>query len=99
MKSSRIHGYPARFENVGSTLGSESDTWLYGLPDDFADTYLSRMEAVTPEGAQSAFSEYVSTQALSILVVGDLEKNREALAALGLPMVELDVEGDPISKE
>ena len=99
MKSSRIRGYPARFEGVGATLDSEKDTWLYGLPEDFADTYLARMEAVTPEGAQAALSEHIATQPMTLLVVGDLEKNREGLAALGLPMVELDVEANRIAQE
>lgn len=99
MKSSRINGYPSRFEGVGATLGSETDTWLYGLPEDFADSYLARMNGVTPEGAQAAFAEHVSTQPLAILVVGDLETCQEPLAALGFPMVELDVEGNTTTKE
>jgi len=99
MKSSRINGYPARFEGVGATLDQTSNTWLHGLPEDFAETFIARVDGVTVEGAQGAFSTHVASQPLSIVVVGDLELNREALAGLGLPMVELDVEGAPIEQE
>ena len=97
-KSNAIQGYPARFEEPDYLLGQQAQTIRYGLPEDWLESYIARVDAVTAEMAQDAFSTAVANQAWAIVVVGDLDTVRPQLDGLGLPMVELDADGNPIQE-
>ena len=94
-----IQGYPGRFETPSYLLGQLADVWIHDLPADWIEGYISRIDAVTPDAARSAFSEYVATKPLSGVVVGDWAAVGEGLEALGFTIVQLDVDGNPISEE
>ncbi|MCB9761618.1 MAG: insulinase family protein [Alphaproteobacteria bacterium] len=95
---SLVSGYPARFETTDYLLGQQSEVWRYELPADWLESYIPRVEAVTAGQAQVAFLEQVATQPLTVVVVGDLATIRAPIEALGHPVVELDVDGAPVSE-
>lgn len=95
-KSSLINGYPARFETADYLLGEVSNVWRYGLPEDWLDTWMDRVDGVSAEAAQAAFAAQVASQPLHVVVVGDLSRVRGPIEALGYPIVVLDADGVPV---
>ena len=93
-RSNRIHSYPARFERTGFLLGEVASIWRYGLPEDWLSGHLPRLRAVTREGANAAATTHLDPDAMVVVVVGDLSAVREPLGMLGIPMVDIDREGN-----
>jgi len=92
-----VGGWPLNFEQPGHLLGELSTVWRYGLPQDWVSGWPDRIRAVTPEAAQQALSQRLSADDLTIVVVGDAAVIRPSLAALGLPIVDVDTDGKPIA--
>ena len=90
---------PVRYENAGTLLSELQSNWLYGLPDDWITAYADNIRAVSIESAQAAWDEHLKSGPLSILVVGDKATILEGLAALSLPIVELDSGGQPMESK
>lgn len=99
MKSSTISGYPARFETPGYLLDGAERIWRLGLPADWQETYIARVEAVDAAAANAAFARTVAGKPLAVVIVGDAATIREPLAALGYPIVDVDVDGNPLQGE
>lgn len=55
---------------------------LHGLADDYLNTYLERVAAVTPEEVSRLAAEYLPTDKLTLIVVGDLKTVKPQLAGL-----------------
>jgi len=82
-------------ENPGQILGYYIQSWTYGFPPDYWDTYPAKIAAVTPEQAQAAAKKYWDPARLQIIAVGDAPKIAEAFGKYGT--VEMfDAEGKPI---
>ena len=80
-------------ENPASILNYYVQSWTFGLPPDYWDTYPAKIAAVTPEQAQAAARKYWDR--LQIVAVGDGPKIAEIFAKYGT--VEMfDAEGKPI---
>ena len=80
-------------ENPNSILNYYVQSWTYGFPADYWDTYPAKIAAVTPEQAQAAAKKYWDR--LQIVAVGDGPKIAEIFAKYGT--VEMfDAEGKPI---
>lgn len=95
MQSSVKNGYPAGFETTGALLSAQVDIQRYGLPADWTAKYLDGVAAVTPEAANSAFSAVVDPNKLAWFIVGDREAVFDDISALGIPVIELDRDGNP----
>jgi zinc protease len=95
MQSSVKNGYPAGFETTDALLAAQVDIQRYGLPVDWTAKYLTGIAAVTPEGANAALKNAIDPGKLAWFVVGDREQVYDNIAALGIPMIELDREGNP----
>jgi len=96
MKSSMLNSYASRFETAGYQLSGAENIWRLGLPEDWQESYIPRVEAVTTEGANAAFAKTAAGHPLAVVIVGDAAVVREPLAALGFPIVDVDVDGNPI---
>ena len=53
---------------------------LHGLPDDYLNTYVSRVYAVTPAQVQQMASKYIQSDKATIVVVGDKKVIAEQVA-------------------
>lgn len=53
---------------------------LHGLPREWLTTFIDRLYAVTPEQVQEATKRYLKNDAMSVVIVGDLEKVQPQLA-------------------
>ncbi|MDP2316192.1 MAG: pitrilysin family protein [Pseudomonadota bacterium] len=98
-RASIVQSYPLRFESPDYLLGQAEAVWRYGLPADWVEGYVSRLDAVSLDGATAAWKDKVDPARLVIVVVGDGATVREGLAALGRPIIEHDAEGSVLPKK
>lgn len=79
--------FPIRFETtraIASALASQS---IYGLTDDYYDTYRANIRAVTAGDILRVAQTHLHPDRLQVVAVGDPEQIREPLAALGIGAV------------
>ncbi len=81
-KDRLIKGFPGRFETTFAMAGALSDIIRFGLPDDYFETYQSKIEAVDAAAANGVAGKYLPFDKMSILVVGDVETVKAGLQSL-----------------
>jgi zinc protease len=68
----------------------------FGLPLNYYDNYSRQVMAVSAADVQRAARRYVDPARVSVIVVGDLERIRPGIEALGLgPVTVRDAAGRP----
>lgn len=67
---------------------------IYGLPDDYWETYPAKIMAVSADEVQRVARQYVNPQTQQIVVVGDAKKIKAILEKFGTVVV-FDAEGKP----
>jgi predicted Zn-dependent peptidase len=70
-KRALVASFALSLENPAQVLGYYVDSWTYGLPADYWDTYPARINAVTAAQAQAAARKYLDPSRLHIVAVGD----------------------------
>jgi zinc protease len=70
----------------------------YGLPADWYTTYNDRLRSVSLEDAQTVWNGQVDPNQLTIVVVGDAASQRSSIEELGLSVVNIDAQGNPIQE-
>jgi len=83
-KASITRGYPRNFETVAQVARGTAQLALFGLPDSYFETFVTRVNAVTASDVLSAAERYLDPERMLTLVVGDLPAIRESLEALEL---------------
>jgi predicted Zn-dependent peptidase len=81
--------FPLRFETTGGIASAIEPIAIYGLADDFWQTYRDKIEAVGAAEAHAAASELIRPAELLIMAVGDAGLIRDDVAALGVGTVEV----------
>lgn len=94
--SYRVNAFAGQYETPAALLGQVQDIWTYHLPSDWLTQYIPRMSAITPDIANEALQRWLQPSRVSFLIVGDVARIGPDLAALGLPVVQLDVDGNPV---
>ena len=74
---------PLQFETAGQICGKVSRQRVFGLPDDYWETYRARIEAVTPDQVQQVCRTYFDRDRLILLAVGDAAAAGPTLDGLG----------------
>jgi zinc protease len=95
IKRAIVGSFALALENPQQVLGYYLESWQYGLPQDYWDTYPSRVMAVTAEQAQAAARKYWAPGRLQIVAVGDAVKITGALKKLG-EVRAFDADGNPL---
>jgi predicted Zn-dependent peptidase len=80
--------FPSDVETTGDIASKLADQFIYGLPNDALDTYVSRIGAVTLEDVRRVASEYVDPSRVRVVVVGDRRKIEGEVKALNLGPVK-----------
>lgn len=75
--------FPIRYETTAAIAGALATLVVYGLPDDWYDTYRPNIRAVTVEDVHRAARTYVHPDRLQIVIVGDATAIREQVEGLG----------------
>jgi zinc protease len=100
-KQAIIRGFPRGFETPQQIAGRLSTVVLYGLPDDYFNSYIQRVQAVSLADVQRVANKYLDPSHMAILVVGDrktIEPGLRSLADIG-SITLLDPEGKPVGGE
>ncbi|MGI9067011.1 MAG: M16 family metallopeptidase [Pyrinomonadaceae bacterium] len=99
-KQAIIRGYPRGFETPGQMANRLSDVVLYDLPDDYFNSYIQQVRAVTLDDVQRVANRYLDPAKMAILVVGDrkvIEPGLRSLDAVGTTITFVDMEGKPVA--
>ncbi|MBI2620401.1 MAG: insulinase family protein [Ignavibacteriales bacterium] len=81
-------GYPDNFESVGQIAGMLADMVLYNLPDDYFNTYVERVLAVSKDDVTRAAKKYIDPEKVAIVVVGDRKEIEKGIRGLKLGKLE-----------
>jgi len=73
--------FPLRFETTGGVATAIEPVAVYGLADDYWQTYRTKLEAVEPPDVHRVAQELLRPDDFLILVVGDAAKVRDEVAA------------------
>lgn len=68
-----------RNSSRGALIAQLQNVDALGLGDDYIETYVARVNAVTPEDVQKMTSRYLKASSMTIVVVGDKSKITEEL--------------------
>ncbi len=82
-KASLSGAFGRSLESTSSAANFALNIARYGLPSDYYNNYLARLEAVTAEDVMRVSKEYMRTENLTISVVGKAQDVAEGLAAFG----------------
>jgi zinc protease len=94
-KRAIVAGFALDLESPQTVLSNYVESWTYGLPADYWDTYPAKINAVTAAQAQAAAKKYWDSTRLQIVAVGDGSKITDALKKRGALEV-YDTEGKPV---
>ena len=86
-RSALTRGYPRNFETAEQISRAAAQLALYGLPDDYFSTFVSRVLAVGPDEVTRVARAHIDPSRLLTVIVGDREKVRPSLPRLNLGAV------------
>jgi zinc protease len=96
-KDRRTLSLPGRWETSEAVGASVSSIVRFGFPDDYWRRYPETIRAVDRQQVEQAGRELLRPDALTWVVVGDLEKIADEVRALGLGEAQvIDAEGRPV---
>jgi zinc protease len=75
--------FPLRIDTPGRIASLVADLRVFGLPDDYWQTYRSAIQAVTPEEAVQTAHMYIKPETAAVVIVGEAARFEEALRAYG----------------
>lgn len=97
VKKSLIGNFALTFETSGQIAGALQSLVLYDLPDNYFDTYLQNIEAVTIDDVRRVSAKYLDISKMAVVVVGDVATIKSGLEALGAgDVVICDLDGMPV---
>jgi zinc protease len=96
-KSYLIGVFPASVQTASDVASRLVDMELYGLDEDYFDHYREKIAAVSREDVERVAHKYLDPDRVLIVVVGNAAEIREPLGGLGLPIHEMDIDGNMLA--
>lgn len=93
-KSYLMGVFPATVQTASDIASRLVDMELYGLPEDYFDRYRENIDAVGKADIERVAQKYIDPERALIVIVGNAKEIREPLGSLGMPLHELDIEGN-----
>ena len=85
--------YPRDFETTRDIATQLATSFVYDLPADFFNTYVQKIQSVTPEQVQAAAKRYIQPGRFAVVIVGDRKTIEAPVRALNLgPIAFMTVE-------
>lgn len=75
--------YPLQLETSNGVSGKLLSMELYGLNEDYYNTYLRNINSITKEDVSSVAKKYLLPEGLKIVAAGDVSKLKEQLSKFG----------------
>ena len=96
-RDNQILSLPGSRETTGGVLGNILELVQYDLPDDYFDTFASKVRALTTKDMTTAAERLMHPDKLVWVVVGDRAKVESGIRELNIGEVHLiDADGNPI---
>jgi len=76
-------GFVFRFETPRQAVEEQAQLEYYGYPEDYLDTYIQKVTAVTKDDVRRVARQYIHSDQMIILVVGDKARFEKPLDDLG----------------
>ena len=83
-RAALTRGYPRNFETADQIARAAAQLALYGLPDDYFNTFVPRVLALDERAVTRVAEAHIDPSRLITVIVGDREKLSRPLAALEL---------------
>jgi len=99
IKLNRTLRLPGSWETGNAIAGSLGEMIRYGFPDDYFDTYASKIESLSLEDINNAANKVLNPDKIDWVVVGDRLEVEADLKKLGMEVKLIDVDGNIIEKE
>ncbi|HYI13297.1 MAG TPA: pitrilysin family protein [Thermoanaerobaculia bacterium] len=96
VKSYLMGVFPATVQTASDVGSRLVDMELYDLPEDYFDRYRENIAAVSTEEITRVASKYLDPDRVLIVIVGNAREIREPLGGLGMPIHELDIDGNVV---
>jgi zinc protease len=88
---------PGSWETDGAVAGSIADIVIYGLPEDYFDTYSTKVRSLSVSDVGKAAKKVVHPDQLVWVVVGDRSKIESGIRDLAWGEIQLlDTDGNPV---
>ncbi|HEY4613642.1 MAG TPA: pitrilysin family protein [Bacteroidota bacterium] len=91
-------GYPDGFQSVGQIAGQVGDLVIYNLPNDYFNTYIPRVLAVTKADVERVAKKYLDPEKIAIVLVGDRKVIEQGVRDLKLGPIDLLTIEDVLGK-
>lgn len=88
--------FPATVQSSSEVAGRLVDMELYRLSEDYFDRYRENIAAVDAAEITRVANKYIDPDRSVIVIVGNAAQVREPLGGLGLPLHEMDIEGNAV---
>ncbi|MDZ7289308.1 MAG: insulinase family protein [candidate division KSB1 bacterium] len=82
-QSTLTRSLPRQLETPGQLISQMSEAVLYNLPDNFLNTMIPNIQAVTVEDVQRVARTCLNPKNLTVVIAGDVAKIRDGLQKLG----------------
>lgn len=93
-----VGSFPLTIETPEQIAGAVANARLLGLPDDYVVRYRERLSAVTRAQLAAAARRRLTTDRMSVIVVGDAPRILAGLRAIA-PVRIVDTDGRPLTEE
>ena len=90
--------FPIRFETTRAIASALSSQAIYGLADDYYDSYRAHIRAVTAADILRVAQEYLHPDRLQVVAVGDPEQITAPLAALDIGAITVTDAADTLGR-
>lgn len=97
VKSYLMGVFPATVQTASDIASRLVDMELYGLPEDYFDHYRENIANVMKEDIERVAQKYLDPDRVLIVIVGNAKQIREPLGTLGMPVHELDIDGNMLA--
>ncbi|MCC7194038.1 MAG: insulinase family protein [Gemmatimonadaceae bacterium] len=96
-KDALVQSLPLQFSSVNGVRSAVSGIYLRDLPENYYQTYASRIDGVTKDDLMRVAKKYIDLDVMNLVIVGDRVAIEEALRRTGIaPIVRLDADGKPV---
>lgn len=90
---------PGEFETTGDIASQLIPVVVYGLPLDYYNSYVQRIEDVTVADVQRVAERYVDPSKFAVVIVGDRKAIEAGLRALNIGELSIrDITGQPVRR-
>ena len=89
---------PAGFQSVGQIAGQINEIVTYNLPDDYFNSFIQHVLAVTKADVERVAKKYLDPEKVTIIVVGDKKTIEKGVRDLKLGPMELMTIYDVLGK-